>query len=115
MGAAWRSQKRQGTDSLWELQRHRVQYYLIEKNKIHITLGVCLSRLDVSDSCDPIDCSPPGSFVRGIFQARILEWIAVSYTQIQKEMQLCPHFDFDPFQTSDQNCKIVNLCCLKQK
>ena len=28
--------------------------------------------------CDPMDCSPPGSSVRGILQARILEWVAVS-------------------------------------
>ena len=28
--------------------------------------------------CDPMDCSPPGSSVHGISQARILEWIAVS-------------------------------------
>ena len=27
--------------------------------------------------CDPMDCSPPGSFVHGILQARILEWIAI--------------------------------------
>ena len=27
--------------------------------------------------CDPMDCSPPGSSVYGIFQARILEWIAI--------------------------------------
>ena len=27
--------------------------------------------------CDPLDCSPTGSSVRGIFQARILEWIAM--------------------------------------
>ena len=27
--------------------------------------------------CDPIDCSPPGSSVHGILQARILEWVAV--------------------------------------
>ena len=27
--------------------------------------------------CSPIDCSSPGSSVRGIFQARILEWIAI--------------------------------------
>ena len=27
--------------------------------------------------CDPIDCSPPGSSVHGIFQAGILEWIAM--------------------------------------
>ena len=28
--------------------------------------------------CDPMDCSPPGSSVHGIFQARILEQIAIS-------------------------------------
>ena len=27
--------------------------------------------------CDPIDCSPPGSSVHGILQARILEWVAL--------------------------------------
>ena len=27
--------------------------------------------------CDPMDCSPPGSSVHGILQARILEWIAM--------------------------------------
>ena len=27
--------------------------------------------------CDPIDCSPPGSSVPGILQARILEWVAM--------------------------------------
>ena len=26
--------------------------------------------------CDPVDCSPPGSSVHGIFQATVLEWIA---------------------------------------
>ena len=30
---------------------------------------------------DPIDCSSPGSSVRGIFQARILEWVAVSFSR----------------------------------
>ena len=27
---------------------------------------------------DPVDCSPPGSSAHGIFQARILEWVAIS-------------------------------------
>jgi len=31
--------------------------------------------------CDPTDCSPPGSSVHGIFQARILEWVAISYSR----------------------------------
>ena len=30
--------------------------------------------------CDPLDCSPPGSSVHGISQARILEWIAISFS-----------------------------------
>ena len=29
--------------------------------------------------CDPMDCSPPGSSVYGISQARILEWVAISF------------------------------------
>ena len=33
------------------------------------------------DSWDPTDCSPPGSSVHGIFQARILEWIAISFSR----------------------------------
>ena len=31
-----------------------------------------------STFCDPLDCSPPGSSVHGILQARILEWVAIS-------------------------------------
>ena len=31
--------------------------------------------------CDPLDCSPPGSSVHGILQARILEWVAISLLQ----------------------------------
>ena len=29
--------------------------------------------------CDPMDCSPPGSSVHGIFQPRVLEWGAVAF------------------------------------
>ena len=38
---------------------------------------------EVAQSCptlrDPIDSSPPGSSVQGILQARVLEWIAISF------------------------------------
>ena len=30
--------------------------------------------------CDPIDSSPPGSSIHGIFQARVLEWGAVAFS-----------------------------------
>ena len=37
---------------------------------------VCVAQL-CPNLCDPMDCSPPGSSVLGIFQARILEWVAM--------------------------------------
>ena len=30
--------------------------------------------------CDPIDCSLPGFFIHGIFQARVLEWVAIAFS-----------------------------------
>ena len=38
-----------------------------------------LSRVTLSD---PMDCSLPGSSVHGIFQARILEWVAIAFSEI---------------------------------
>ena len=39
----------------------------------------------VAQSCptlwDPVDCSPPGSSVHGILQARVLEWVAISFSR----------------------------------
>ena len=41
------------------------------------------SESEVAQSCptlsDPIDCSPPGSSILGIFQARVLEWGAIAF------------------------------------
>ena len=34
-----------------------------------------------SDSCDPMDCSLPGLCLHGISQARILEWVAISFSR----------------------------------
>ena len=31
--------------------------------------------------CGPVDCSLPGSSDHGIFQARILEWVAISFSR----------------------------------
>ena len=42
--------------------------------------------------CDPIDSSPPGSSVPGILQAKILEWVAISFSNIcmhAKSLQSC--------------------------
>ena len=41
--------------------------------------GCCCSvAKSCSTLCDTIDCSPPDSSIHGIFQARILEWVAIS-------------------------------------
>ena len=42
---------------------------------------VCVSHSIMSDSLRPMDCSPPGSSVHGIFQARILEWDAIPFSR----------------------------------
>ena len=39
--------------------------------------GVCACVLSHVRICDPMDCSPPGSSVHVILQARILEWVAI--------------------------------------
>ena len=42
---------------------------------------MCMSTLSRVQLCDPMDCIPPGSSVHGIYQARILEWIASSLSR----------------------------------
>ena len=32
--------------------------------------------------CNPMDCSPPGSSVHGILQARRLEWVAMPFSRV---------------------------------
>ena len=43
-----------------------------------------VSESEVAQSCptlsNPMDCSPPGSSVHGIFQARVLEWGAIAFS-----------------------------------
>ena len=38
--------------------------------------------------CDPMDCSPPGSSVHGILQARILEWVAMPSSRVLPWVEL---------------------------
>ena len=43
----------------------------------HVCVRVLAAQL-CPTLCDPMDCSPPGSSVHGILQARTLEWVAIS-------------------------------------
>ena len=58
------------------------------------------SKSEVVESCstpsDPMDCSLPGSSIHGIFQARVLEWVAIAFSgqkaaaATAKSLQSCP-------------------------
>ena len=54
------------------------------KGPHHINVNLCVLRsvaLSWLTLFNPMDCSPPGSSVHGIFQARILEWVAFSFSR----------------------------------
>ena len=55
------------------------------------------SESEVAQSCptlsDPMDCSPPGSSAHGIFQARVLEWVAIAFSTnmlLEKSKEIAP-------------------------
>ena len=52
------------TSVTWEIR--------IEKRKVKVLVTQSCPTL-----CHPMDCSPPGSSIHGIFQARVLEWVAI--------------------------------------
>ena len=53
---------------------------------VNVYVQLCLTL------CDPMDCSLPGSSVHGILQARVLEWVAISFSiilSIAHDNKLC--------------------------
>ena len=44
-------------------------------------MHACLVTKSCPTLCNPMNYSPPGSLVHGIFQARILEWVAISFSR----------------------------------
>ena len=55
------------------------------------------SESEVAQPCltpsNPMDCSPPGFSIHGIFQARVLEWVAIAFSvQISSEGLLCARY-----------------------
>ena len=52
-------------------------HFLLQCMKVKNESEIAQSYLTL---CDPMDCSLPGSSIRGIFQARVLEWGAVAFS-----------------------------------
>ena len=68
-----------GSDCSHEIKRHllpgrKAMTNLESESECEVTQW-CLT------FCNPMDCSLPGSSVHGIFQARVLEWVAISFSK----------------------------------
>ena len=83
------------------------------------------SESEVAQSCptlsDPMDCSPPGSPIHGIFQARVLEWGAIAFSVgfVTEHKFMCPTQEVKQNGTSVGSrerfiagpCKETGGCC----
>ena len=74
---------------LWRLGLENKDHWLTKENLIMFEPGKQTesgSETEVTQSCptlcDPMDCSLPGSSVHRIFQARVLEWGAISFSRV---------------------------------
>ena len=81
----------------------------------HILLGSFLLLLQSLQSCstlcNPMDSSPPGPSVPGILQARILEWVAISFSNAcrhAKLLQSCPTL-YDPTDSSQPGSSVHRI------
>ena len=61
---------------LFPLGSHRCVLYVAHNS------CVCAKSLQLYPTlCNPMNCSPPDSSVHGVFQARILEWVAIPFSK----------------------------------
>ena len=92
-----------------ELSSFDGDYMVLMSECMHIQLGPTL--------CNPMDCSPPGSSVPGILQARILEWVAISSSRGSSQPRdqthvvspVFPVLQVDSLPLSHQGCKIFAI------
>ena len=62
----------------------RLSYQAQHSTRIYGCIYVCMCAKSLQSCptlCDAMDCSPPGSSVHGIFLARILEWVGISFSR----------------------------------
>ena len=68
-----------GQTKVWALRVHPL---LLGRTDWMLCLySLCEVAQSCATLCDPVDCSPPGSSHHGILQARILEWISISFSR----------------------------------
>ena len=69
-------------------------HFLLQCLKVKSESEVAQSCLTL---CDPVDCSLPGSSVDGIFQARVLEWVAIAFSILMLLLLLLSRFSHVQF------------------
>ena len=63
------------------LHCRQIPYQLTTREAQIMTVQFSLVAQSCPTLCNPVDCSLPGSSVHGIIQARILEWVAISFSR----------------------------------
>ena len=75
---------------------------------------LCLVAQSCPILCDSVDCSPPGSAVRGVSQARALEWVAISFSRGSSRLRdrTCVSCVGSSFFTPAPQASPLPVCCL---
>jgi len=71
----WYNSKKNMDNSLKRILKWYFYWYFQHMSMCVLVAQSCLTL------CNPMDCSPPGSSVHGILQARILEWVAIPFSR----------------------------------
>ena len=104
-------------------------HFLLQCRKVKSGSEVAQSYLTLSD---PMDCSPPGSSIHGIFQARGLEWgaIAITYSswslilfsnlpchfsRVNESTFSCPKISHMPLYTTMESLSVVSVPCMSRE
>ena len=77
--------KKENQAQIYTITQINLRYILLSERKVKV-LDTKLYR----SLCNPMDCSPPGSSVHGIFQTRILEWFAIAFSKDRPDPGIKP-------------------------
>ena len=92
-GLSWYLDLNWHIKSLYFLKEADLQYDRVKEKKFNLlalaskTSSTSSVHHSASHLCDPMNCSPPDSFVYGILQARIQEWVAISCSRGSSQLR----------------------------
>ena len=80
-----------------------LEWTLEENSTVTVCVCVLVAQLCLT-LCDPMDCSPPGSSVHVLLQARVLEWAAISFSTTITSLFLCSVAESSPTLCNPMDC-----------